>query len=242
MSRNKYISMTILLLFMAAGLSYGRISEDRKKFENRTVVEKGEHMLNLSFMAASLNSDNSEYMLLLNNMCLNGAFYRVAPSYSYAVCKNVAVGLRCHYMGANANIDNLNLNFLSSDLNFDVKNAKLKYDSWGAAFFSRQYLGLDRRGTVGLYLEEALKYSGAFSDFGGGSTSKGSNISLCVAPGFLLYIVPMVSVQFSIGIAELYYGWTDVYKDNVKVGSREQGKASASFNILNLNFGITYHF
>ena len=76
----------------------------------------------------------------------------------------------------------------------------------------------------------------------GGSTDNTYKINLTLSPGFILYILPPVSIELGIGIADLGFVKAGSYSGGDQNGSRWQAKAAMNLNVLSLNFGIHYHF
>ena len=79
-------------------------------------------------------------------------------------------------------------------------------------------------------------------DFAGGNYDIINQLKLVFRPGLILYILPQVSVEASLGLADVSYTFSDAYSENRKVGSFGKWGLGARFNILNCNFGIAYHF
>lgn len=219
-------------------------SVQKAKLPAHISVYKGEKMTGAAFLYASLNSANSQLFLLANHLSAQGQICRVSPFFSYAYHNNCSVGARFAYTRLMGDVNSGNLSILSDDLKFDVADVSLDYSIYRAGIFHRNYIGLDRRGTVGLFLECQLAYSYNRSTFGkdAGSYSDGHSVDLLLSPGIVLYILPMVSVEASLGIADLGYTTSRTRKDGLVTGSREKYNAAVNLDILNLNFGISYHF
>lgn len=222
--------------------SYAAEKETRReKFENRTVLYKGEKKVGASLMYGSLNSGNSEVLLLMKNIDAAGRVLRIAPDFEMAYRDNASAGLRLSYIHALANVNALDLN-LTSDLNFSLKDISVNVNGYSAAVFHRNYIGLSKSGSVGFYLEESLSFTGINTVMQGGGTDNTYKINLTLSPGFILYILPPVSIELGIGIADLGFIKAGSYSGGDQNGSRWQAKAAMNLNVLSLNFGIHYHF
>lgn len=207
-------------------------------------IYKNEKMTGASFIYANLNSSNSELFLLANSLTAQGQFYRIAPNFSWAYHNNCSIGARIAYTRLLGEVSAGNVSLLSDDLKLDLKDVNIDYSIIKAALFHRNYIGLDRRGTVGLFLECQLSYSYNHSTFGKdiNAFSAGHSFDFIVSPGIVLFILPVVSVEASLGIIDLGYTKSQTYKANEPVGSHQKWNAAVDLNVLNLNFGITYHF
>lgn len=227
----------IILLAVMLLPSVLRAGDAEKRFKTYSVLEKGEWTAGLSFLATSIGSDNSQFLLLVNGLDAQGKLVRVAPAFTYAYKDNASMGLRFSYGKADLSLDNVDLSLLSDDLAISLADMDASFSSWSVAAFHRNYIGLEKSGTVGLFCEFRLAYSG--SRLGAGQSAIPLNqIKLCFAPGVVLYIFSFVSVEASVGIADFAYTSSKA----VDTGSLSKVSGGVNFNILNCNFGINFHF
>lgn len=236
------MSVAILLLLVPRIPLEAKPTDE--SFAKKVVVYKGENMLNVNFLYAGLGSKNTELFLLANNITANGTFFRTAPAYSYAYADNRAAGIRLRYINANAVIDNLDMNLLSEQLSFNVKNTNVRVDAVGGSLFHRWYIGLDRKGNVGVIMEAALDYTWSNVNYGMESSSyfkRGSDLRISFSPGIVLYILPFVSIQATVGLADLGYVKIDSFNNGNWEGYYDKWTAGIRLNVLNLNFGVTFH-
>ncbi len=220
----------------------GGTSRHTRAFEKHTVVYKGETMGGLSAVYANLNSTNTEYLLLINNLDATGALFRIAPQMSYAYKDNASIGARFVYNNAVVDLGNVDLNLLSKDLGVSLSDQSLSWSSCGAYIFHRNYIGLEKSGTAGFFCEFRLGYSSNRLDMGGGDCNKSRQVQLAFAPGFILYILPFVSVEASMGMADLTYTKAEVLTEGVREGDRGSFGGGVGLKLMNCNFGISYHF
>lgn len=239
--------MAAVLLLAAAPWAIGSeagnaAKKEKKSFQVHTALEKGEKTVGLGVLFANFNSDNSEFLLLANNLGAKGNVFRIAPNFSVAYKDNASVGLRLKYSNAKLDLDEANLRLFSDALSAGLSDVTGNWKSFGGTVFHRNYIGLDPKGTVGLFCEFQLGYSYNRIDFGADQYNTANQVKLSFNPGLILYILPMVSVEASVGLADVSY--TTSLSHN---GSTEDGKFSrvgggAHLNILNCNFGISFHF
>lgn len=225
----------------AAGTADSTVLRPRA-FETHTVVFKGETMAGLGAVYANLNSTNTEYLLLVNNLDASGALFRIAPQMSFAYKDNAAIGARIVYNKAGINLGNADLNLLSNDLGLSLSDQDLNWSSFGAYVFHRNYIGLEKSGTAGFFCEFRLGYSSNRLDMGGGNCNNVRQAQMAFAPGFILYILPFASVEASIGMADLTYTKAKAGAEGADDGSRGAIGGGVGLKLMNCNFGVSYHF
>ena len=241
MVRRICITLIVLMASFACAAASG--GKEMRQFEKRTVLYKGETALGGSILYAGFGSDNSEYFLIANSLCGNGKLFRVSPAFYTAYRDNAAIGCRLAFSDAAINLDRTSLSFLSDDLALDLENVGTRLNAFTAGLFHRNYIGLDKAGTVGLFCEFQLSYSyNRISTLSAGSFNDGQSVQLTFSPGVILYILPVVSLEASAGIANLGYIWSRTVQDGQCKGTLAKGSAALKLNILDCNFGISYHF
>jgi long-subunit fatty acid transport protein len=214
------------------------------RFRNHLIAPKGEWQCGLSVMYADFSSSDADYMLMLQGLGANASMLRLAPEAAYTFKDNHAVGARFQYTNVNGVIDAATADLLGN-FSMAVENINASSRSMSAAVFQRTYVGLDKYGRVGLFWDYVLGVSRTRTQFYMGeqsnSYSLNEKVSLGFAPGIVYFPMNNVSVQASIGLANVSYGNVKAYEGGDVVGSRKNFKAQASLNILNLNFGLTIH-
>lgn len=220
-----------------------------KRFNDNVLVYKGEKFVGASILYGTINSKNSEYLLLATGIDASGKLFRAAPYFNWAYRDNRSVGIRFAYGSGTMSIANLKpgiLDVLALDLgpvlpeSFSLENTRIR--TCEVALSHRNYLGIDRRGTVGFFLELSLRYAYNRIDFGPDTYNAVNQIKIVAAPGVLLYILPFISVECSLGLGNLTYSIGKAYATNVEGGTRQNFSAGVDFSPLNCNFGISYHF
>lgn len=217
---------------------------ERKDFEQRTVLHKGEHVANFGITYMNVGTNNSDLFLTITNLDAKGSLLRFTPSYSYAYKDNQSIGLRLGYTQINGGADNLSLQLL--DL-LEVKDVAFKVNSRnaGATLYHRNFFGLDKKGNCGLYLEVGLGYKYGYSQLGNNPDEGYTNsqqLRLSFAPGFMLYVLPFCSLNLQIGLADVSYNTSVLYKNGQKDGSLSRLKGGVGLNLMDFIFGINFHF
>ena len=71
------------------------------------IIPKGEWQLGMQVSHVSISSNNSEYMLLLNNIDANGSITKISPFLAYSYRNNRSIGLRMQYSTASGRVAQL---------------------------------------------------------------------------------------------------------------------------------------
>lgn len=249
-------------LLMAAATAFGQSAGDdrntivlgeeimpkdttkQRRFKNRLIAPKGEWQCGLSVMYADFASSDADFMLMLQGLGADASMLRLAPEAAYTFRDNHAVGAKFQYTSLNGMIDTATADLLGN-FSMSVENLHASSKSMSAGIFQRTYVGLDKYGRVGLFWDYVLGVSRTRTQFYMGDASNAyslnERISLGFAPGIVFFPMNNVSIQASIGLADLSYGNMKAYEGGDVVGSRRNWKASASLNILDLSFGLTIH-
>lgn len=219
---------------------------DRNKF-----VFKGEVMLGLTASHGRLNVEDSDLMLLLDNIDLGLNSTTVKPFLAYAYRDNRAVGMRFGYEYLRGDLGNVALNLGSAaDISFALGGVGLKNENYAWSIFHRNYIGLDRRGIIGAILEsEVLVKTGSTSIFTTdaeglptSSTSRNFAAKINFNPGLAVYVFPEVCVTVTVGIGGLYYNNVRIMDEADRVvGRRDRTGLQFKFNIADIQIGVVAH-
>lgn len=223
---------------------------DRNVGDNKFVY-KGEFMLGLTASYGKVSSENSDIMLLLNGIDVGLRSTTVRPFFAYAYRDNLAVGARFGYEYINGNIANIdvNLGLIAEGMeNMSIGDLGLINESFSYSIFHRNYLGLDRRGIVGVILETELLVKNGTSQFMSGGEDVSASLSrnfaaqLNVNPGIGVYVFPQVCVTATVGIGGLRYNNIRQFNDMGEiVGRRDHSSLDFKVNITNIQIGIVAH-
>ena len=218
---------------------------DRNKF-----VFKGEVMLGLTASHGRLNVEDSDLMLLLDNIDLGLNSTTVKPFLAYAYRDNRAVGMRFGYEYLRGDLGNVALNLGSAaDISFALGGVGLKNENYAWSIFHRNYIGLDRRGIIGAILETELLVKTGTTTFSMGSGesrdysgSKNFAAKLKINPGVAVYVFPHVCVTVTVGIGGLTYNQIrqqDLYGG--ETGRRDHSALKFKLNIADIQIGVVAH-
>ena len=213
-------------------------------------VYRNEVMLGLTASYGTLSVDNSDLLLLLENINIGLKRTTVRPFVAYTYRDNSAVGLRMGYEMVKGNLDNLSLNLgEEADLSFSLGGFAVGSENMSVAIFHRNYMGLDRRGIVGVILESELLVKSGLTTVTMGSGEGATNsrnktftAKLNLNPGLAVYIFPEVCVTVTVGIGGLSYNRIRQIDDaGVEVGSRQRSNMSFKVNIADIQIGVVAH-
>jgi hypothetical protein len=219
---------------------------DKNKF-----VYKGEYMLGLTASYGNLKLGDSDIMLLLDNINLRMHSASIKPFFAYSYGDNKAVGLRFGYENINANVGNLDVNLgLIADMeNMGIANLGLNNKNFMWSVFHRNYIGLDRRGIVGVILETELMvksgktsiWSGTGEDFSNNG-SRNFAARLNFNPGIGIYVFPQVCLTVTVGAGGIFY--TDIRQydtSGTQTGFRNRTGMNFKLNIADIQIGLVAH-
>ena len=222
---------------------------DRNKF-----AYKGEVMMGLTASYGTLSSDDTDIMLILDNINADGTVATVKPFVGYFYRDNNCIGVRFGYRHMSGTLDNTYFDAgEGNDLSGQLPYIDLSSDNYSFGIFHRSYAGLDPKGRFGLFAEFELALSTGTSNFlydpdrkeGGNPNrtySDNTQVKLSFNPGAAVYIFPNVCATLSFGLGGIQYNSvTQKDADGNKVGSRKASNMRFRLNIAAINFGMTIH-
>lgn len=219
---------------------------DQNKF-----VYKGEYMLGLTASYGNLSSQDADVMLLLDNIDLSLRSATVKPFFAYSYRDNLAVGLRLGYELIDGGLGNadLNLGLLADMENMGISNVGLRSESFMWSLFHRHYLGLDRRGILGVIMETELLFkrgsSSTWTGVGEGlerSNSRTFATRLNFNPGLGVYVFPQVCLTVTVGVGGLYYNNVRQFNmQGIETGRRDRSGLSFKLNLTDIQIGLVAH-
>lgn len=222
-----------------------------KKRRNRGLLEhliipKGEWQVGAQISHVSMSSNNSEYMLLLNNIDANGSITKVAPFVAYSYHDNRSIGLKLQYTSASGTVEKGELDFLSDDLNFEIENVHAEMNSYQASIYHRSYIGLDNRGRIGLFSDISLGYTNSrtvftYNEQTADTHAQSNQLKLSLHPGIVVFAMNNVSTHVSMGIGGVSFNNTKYIKAGETIGKRNYSRANFKLDVLDISIGVTIH-
>lgn len=256
MKRALLILLTLTLFGTDAALAQGfslprtrRIDRQINTPQN-TFGYKGEFMLGVTASYGTISSEDSDFMVYLTNMDIDGAITTVKPFFGYFYRDNRCVGLRLGYQYIDGDLGNLDLDLgEQNDITLNINGMSLRNDSFSVALFHRAYVAIDPKGQFGLFAEVEGSAQFGDSEFVNAAGNdvrytKSENLKLKLGfnPGVAVYIFPSVCATVSIGLGGAQYTRIKQFDElGNPTGSREAGKLRFRLNLADIHFGMNIH-
>ena len=211
---------------------------------------KGEVVMGLTASYGTLSSDDTDYMIILDNINASGTVATVKPFLGYFYRDNNCIGIRFGYRHVGGSLNDVRFDLgESNDISMDIPYLDMSSDNYSFVLFHRSYAGLDPKGRFGLFAEFELSFSTGTSDFAYETDgairrtySDNTRVQLMFNPGAAVYIFPNVCATVSFGLGGVQY--TSVtQKDEAgnKIGSRKASNMKFKLNIAAINIGMNIH-
>ncbi len=211
---------------------------------------KGEVMMGLTASYGTLSSDDTDILVILDNINASGSITTIKPYIGYFYRDNHCLGVRFGYRRLNGTLDNIDVDLgTSNDLDIDIPYLDTSSDNYSFGIFHRSYAGLDPKGRFGLFAEFELSMSIGSSEFAHerGDVIKrvysdNMQVKLAFNPGAAVYIFPNVCATISFGLGGIQY--TKVKQKDAQgneIGTRDASKMKFKLNIAAINIGMTVH-
>lgn len=224
--------------------NFGRY--DRGLF-NYLFIPRGRWGFGLTASYGELSTDDLEIFDLLSDIDIGAHIFSIKPYLEYTIRNNISVGMRFGYTSGKASVGSLKVD-IDEDMNFNLHDIMYRSESYSAAVFFRQYVGLARRSRFGIFNEIELSFSSGNSDFtrpyGGvlrNTHTTYNNIGLNFSPGVSVFMMKNAAFNLSFGVFGFSLKNEHQYEEGVSVGNRTTSGANFRFNLFNLNFGIALH-
>ncbi len=212
---------------------------------------KGEVIMGLTASYGTLSSDDTDVLLILDNINADGTMTTIKPFVGYFYRDNRCLGARFGYNYMSGTLDKGALFDLgeNNDVSLNIPYLDFNSNNFSFGIFHRSYAGLDPKGRFGLFAEVELSVSTGTSRFSYESEGKikqtdsdNTQLKLAFNPGAAVYIFPNVCATLSFGLGGIQYTSVN-QKDEQgnKIGSREASNMKFKLNILAINIGMTIH-
>lgn len=237
MSKASIITVLVTALLMAPFCASAQ--------DGRLFIPKADFSAGAQFASMSIDSDDSDFMLLLNPVTASGSVTMIAPFFEYAYKDNHSIGLRLHYMTGSAQIDDMNIDLLNEGMSFGFGGVGANMNTFGASFYHRNYFALDEKGRLGVILEEAMSYSGGRTSPGEDSSddyTRSDRVKLSFSPGMEFFVMNNVSVMLTLSMGNISYSSAKCWSGGNETGSRERLAARFGIDLLGTGFGVAFHF
>ncbi|MFI3258999.1 MAG: hypothetical protein R3Y16_02765 [Rikenellaceae bacterium] len=222
-----------------------------RQINRRKFIFKGEQMYGVTASYISLDSDNTQFYMLLDNIAGSLKIASVKPFGGYFYRDNRAVGGRFGYSVINGTLDAATIDLGEvNELSFDIPYVSYRSRAYSAAVFHRAYAALDPEGHFGLFADVELSTSFGESTFeyevGGAvrtTNSYTTAVNISFNPGLAVFILHNVCASVSFEFGGVNYTRIDQFDaDGVYQGYRESSGMRFMFNMLAINMGVNVHF
>ena len=213
-------------------------------------VFKGETMLGLTASYGTIDTEDTNIGLLLDDLNIEGSIVSVKPFVGYFYRDNNCIGLRFGYSQTNGSLNSAAINLgEQSGISVGISDIHYHDNNYALGLFHRTYVPLDRKGRFSVFAEWELSGSMGRSEFSFGATeqkdwniSKTYKANLSFSPGLAVYIFPNVCASISLGLGGLKYNHIRQEDgDGNFTGSRDFSKLQFSLNIADINIGVNIH-
>lgn len=210
-------------------------------------IPKGQVLAGATLSYAHLDSDDSQFMLMIDGLQADCSMTRISPFIGVSYAKNQVLGARFAYQLTRGKVDNVSIQAGDNeDYTFTLSNVDLQQRSYAGALFHRAYIGLDLRGRFALYNETRVEFAFGRNEFSYGQTAldqytKNRQVGITFHPGVAVCIMNNVSMHASVGIGGVRLSDSRVYDGAEMIGKRTAMNANFRLNLLDISLGITLH-
>lgn len=219
---------------------------DRGLF-NFLFIPKGTWHLGLTASYGQFSTSDLQMLDLLSDVDLNAHTFSIRPQLGYFLRNNLSLGVRMAYSRSAADINSFKVD-IDEDMNFNLHDIMYRSESYTAAIFLQQYMGISRRGRFGVYNEVELSFASGSSDFnrpynGELRRTHSTNMEarLTFSPGVSVFVMENVSFNLSFGVFGFYLRNEKQRVDGADLGNRFTSGANFRINLFNLAFGLGVH-
>lgn len=210
-------------------------------------IPKGQVLAGATLSYAHLDSDDSQFMLMIDGLQAECSMTRISPFIGVSYAKNQVLGARFAYQLTRGKVDNVSIQAGDNeDYTFTLSNVDLLQRSYAGALFHRAYIGLDLRGRFALYNETRVEFAFGRNEFSYGSNTldqytKNRQVGITFHPGVAVCIMNNVSMHASVGIGGVRLSDSRVFNGAEMIGKRTAMNANFRLNLLDISLGITLH-
>ena len=213
-------------------------------------VFKGETMVGLTASYGTIDTEDTNIGLLLDELNIEGNIVSIKPFIGYFYRDNNCIGVRFGYSQTNGSLNNAAINLgEQSGISVGISDIHYHDSSYALGLFHRTYVPLDRKGRFSVFAEWELSGSMGKSQFSFGaaeqkdwSVSKTYKANLSFSPGLAVYIFPNVCASVSLGLGGLKYN--HIRQEDGEgnfTGSRDFSKLQFRLNLADINIGVNVH-
>ncbi len=222
-----------------------RLGRFDRKLYNWLIYPKGLWHIGLTANYGELNTEDNEFLSLIQDVDLKGKIYSIKPSVSYFLRNNLCVGIRLAFTKGEMGINSFKVD-IDEDMSFNLHDIKYTSDSYSAAVFIQQYFGLSRRGRFAVFNEAEMSvgtgsshfirpFDGEIRD----TRTKTQTFNINYSPGISIMMMKNAAFNLSFGIFGFHLKDEKQWENGEDAGSRFTSGINFRFNLFNINFGVS---
>ena len=211
---------------------------------------RGEMSIGLAASYGTISSDDTNLMLLIEGIQVDGSVFTLDPSFGYFIRDNICIGARFGYTKMHGRLDNAALNLGSAnDMSFALSGLELTNQITAMGAFVRSYAGVDPNGHFGLFaeMELVLRLGNSMISSGAGESADISKNNLTQArllfnTGAAVYIFPNVCCSISFGLGGINFSHIEQTDgQNISTGFRNTSKMLFKLNLTDIKIGLNFY-
>lgn len=222
-----------------------RLGRYDRKLYNWLIYPRGLWHISLTANYGELNTEDMEFLSLIDDVDLHGKIYSIKPSVSFFLRNNLCVGMRLAFTKGDMGINSFKVD-IDEDMSFNLHDIKYTSDSYAAAVFLQQYFGLSRRGRFAVFNEAEVSvgtgnshfirpFDGELRD----TRTKTQSFNINYSPGVSIMMMKNAAFNLSFGIFGFHLKNEKQWENGEESGSRFTSGINFRFNLFNINFGVS---
>lgn len=251
--------LLIVITFLTAGLSSWAAGDKSElgQFDrgigkaNSLFIPKGTVGTGLSVSYSNYKVgngiDDAGYQMLfslIDNMHGSLQSFGIAPSLSYFIADNLALGLRFDYDKSGFNLGSMDLS-LGDLMTLNVSDINYLKQSYSGSVTLRNYMPIANSRRFAMFAE--LRATGAYAQSASYKTEDGKKYgtyqdiykgALSVVPGICCFVSNEAALEVSVGVLGFTHQKTVQKTNQVEVSQMIQNNASFQINLFSINMGV----
>lgn len=228
--------------------SVAKVAKSRRgqgtKIVDFPMIPKGEWLVGIEAAHVTLNSNDSEWLLLLDNFTARYSTTTLSPVVGWFYSDNNCVGIKFRYANASGTLTSASVPIEGLDL--DISDVAATRKTYSVGVFQRSYVSLDSKGRFGLFNDTELMFVGGRSTYGDPALQDSQytlshELKLTFNPGLVVFTTKNISAHCSIGVGGLSYAHYRNFTDGIESGERKVAKANLKLSIADIKMGIVVH-
>lgn len=238
----------LLVLILTIGSFTGAYGQDifERELESVVFVPKGQWVTGVSISYDQSNQNKYQF-LVFENLSGDTYSFKVSPMVCYIFADDMGAGGKFAYSRSLTKLEKGSV-VLGDDTSYDIENLySLSHNYYGMAIL-RNYFSLGRSTRFGFFNEMQLQLGGGQSKLMkgkdmaiSGSYARNFNISLGLAPGFIMFLNNYSALEVNVGVLGVSYKHTHQINDRIYVSDIKTKVANFKINLFSITFGCAFY-